>query len=97
MNASRDMRDTHEAAFLRTIAENPDDLVGRVVLADYLDERGDGARAEFLRVQCELATPGVSDERRQTLRHRERALLEAHRREWLNAIGLPGVPCFSLG
>ena len=50
------MTDPNEtAAFMRTIIERPDDDLPRLVYADYLDERGEAERAEFIRVQCELA------------------------------------------
>jgi uncharacterized protein (TIGR02996 family) len=42
-----------EEAFLRAIAENPDDESCRLVFADWLEERGD-SRAEFLRLDCAL-------------------------------------------
>jgi uncharacterized protein (TIGR02996 family) len=45
-----------DAAFIRAILDAPDDDVPRLVYADWLDERGDAARSEFVRVQCELAT-----------------------------------------
>jgi uncharacterized protein (TIGR02996 family) len=45
---------SHEDAFLRAIAESPDDDAPRLIYADWLDERGD-PRGEFIRVQCELA------------------------------------------
>jgi uncharacterized protein (TIGR02996 family) len=83
------MRDRQEAALLRSIAENYEDAVGRSVLADLLEERGDSARSEFLRVQCELASPHLPKKRHRELRLRERSLLDAHRHEWLQAIGLP--------
>jgi uncharacterized protein (TIGR02996 family) len=41
--------------FLSTILDNPDDDTPRLVCADWLDEQGENARAEFIRVQCELA------------------------------------------
>jgi uncharacterized protein (TIGR02996 family) len=82
------MLDVNEAAFLRSIAEN-DDPAGRLVLADWLEECGDSPRAEFLRVQCELASSAISEERRRTLRGRERELLDTHRQKWLQAFGLP--------
>jgi uncharacterized protein (TIGR02996 family) len=37
----------------------PDDDTTRLVLPDWLEEHGDSARAEFIRVQCELARRGV--------------------------------------
>ncbi len=42
-------------AFLQAISEKPDDDTPRLVYADWLDEHGDPARAEFIRVQCQLA------------------------------------------
>src|SRR5262245_18950992 len=41
--------------FLRTICENPDDDAPRLVYADWLDENGDPARAEFIRLHVQLA------------------------------------------
>ena len=46
---------THDDAFLRAIIENPDDDTPRLVYADWLDEHGQSDRADFIRVQCELA------------------------------------------
>src|SRR5262249_12640860 len=83
------MPDTNEAALLRAIAEENDDDTGRLVLADWLEEHGDSARAEFIRVQCELTAPKLPEKRRDTLRLRERELLDAHRHEWVEAFGLP--------
>jgi uncharacterized protein (TIGR02996 family) len=57
---------------LREVLERPADDSPRLILADWLDERGDEARAEFIRVQCELSrgTPAW-----RALRRRERELL----------------------
>jgi uncharacterized protein (TIGR02996 family) len=75
------MRD--DEAFLRAIIDNPDDDLPRLVYADYLDERGDHERAEFIRVQCELAKLPPDDPRARRLRNREQELLAEHRRrEW---------------
>jgi uncharacterized protein (TIGR02996 family) len=82
------MPEMKEADFLRSIARD-DDHAGRLVLADWLEERGDRPRADFVRVQCELASSGVAEDRRRTLRVRERELLDAHRHEWLRAFGVP--------
>lgn len=43
------------AGLLRAILESPDDDTPRLVMADWLDERGDGGRAEFIRLQCRIA------------------------------------------
>jgi uncharacterized protein (TIGR02996 family) len=69
-------------AFLRAIRAAPDDDLPRLVFADYLDETGDPARAEFIRVQCELATLPDHDPRRRALEDREHDLLNEHEPEW---------------
>lgn len=47
-----------QAAFLRAICETPEDDVVRLVYADWLEEHGQPERAEFIRVQIELAKRG---------------------------------------
>lgn len=42
--------------FLQTIVENPLDDAPRLIYADWLDDQGDYERAEFIRVQIELAS-----------------------------------------
>jgi uncharacterized protein (TIGR02996 family) len=44
-----------ETALLSAILAAPDDDVPRLVYADYLEDRGDGPRAAFVRLQCEHA------------------------------------------
>ncbi len=44
--------------FLEDITEHPDDDTPRLVYADWLDDHGQPERAEFIRVQCELARLG---------------------------------------
>jgi uncharacterized protein (TIGR02996 family) len=61
-------------AFLKAIIDNPDDESLRLIYADYLDEQGD-LRADFLRVQCALASLAYDDPRRKALDARERKLL----------------------
>lgn len=41
-------------AFLRAIFADPDNDLPRLVFADWLDERGESAWAELIRLQCEL-------------------------------------------
>ncbi|HVK11359.1 MAG TPA: TIGR02996 domain-containing protein [Gemmataceae bacterium] len=71
--------------FLATIRAAPDDDAPRLVYADWLDEHGDGARAEFIRVQCELA-------RRQSpaLRAREADLLYRYHDAFAGRMASPG-------
>ena len=49
------MADTTQAAFIAAIRANPEDDLPRLVYADWLEENGDAARAEFIRVQCRLS------------------------------------------
>jgi len=46
---------TDAAALLAAMAADPADDTVRLAYADFLDENGDTDRAEFVRVQCELA------------------------------------------
>jgi uncharacterized protein (TIGR02996 family) len=46
---------TDGEALLAAIIANRDDDTPRLVYADYLEEYGQGDRAEFIRVQCEMA------------------------------------------
>lgn len=73
---------TADEAFLRDIAANPDDDATRLIYADWLDENGDPARAEFIRVQIGLASLPEEDDRRWPLLAREQVLLAAHEGEW---------------
>ncbi len=74
-------------AFLEAIIAAPDDDAPRLMYADWLEEQGDAARAEFIRVQIALARMGEEDERREGLRRREQELLKAHRDVWLGDLG----------
>lgn len=47
--------DEEELSFIRKIEEYPDDDAIRLVMADWYEERGETERAEFIRVQLELA------------------------------------------
>jgi uncharacterized protein (TIGR02996 family) len=79
---------TDADAFRRAIAAAPDDDTPRLVFADYLDEHGEPDRAEFVRVQCELAgSSGITEVRCDALRRRERELLKAHAKDWLGDLG----------
>ncbi len=84
--------------FISAICTTPDDDAPRLMYADWLSERGQNERGEFIRVQCELAASGCRcdpscgflckwcDEHKDRgwhLRRREREILEAHEIEWL--------------
>ncbi|MFO0852263.1 MAG: TIGR02996 domain-containing protein [Gemmataceae bacterium] len=71
----------HDALLAAVIAA-PDDDLPRLVFADYLDEAGDPARAEFIRVQIDLARRPVGDPARPGMTAREQSLLAEYGREW---------------
>ncbi|MBP3960384.1 TIGR02996 domain-containing protein [Gemmata sp. G18] len=72
-----------EAALLRAIHTDPDDDTPRLVYADWLDEHGQPERAEFIRVQVELANQNDdSSDEAQKLTLREKTILEAHGTQW---------------
>ncbi len=72
-----------EAALLRAIRESPDEDTPRLVYADYLDEEGRSARAEFIRVQIERARLPERAPQRAALEDREHDLLAEHESAWL--------------
>ena len=74
--------------FLREIRNQPDDDQPRLVYADWLEENGDEPRAEFIRVQCELADPAIADnyDRRDDLFERQEELLQQHGSRWTEPI-----------
>lgn len=78
--------DDHEA-FLRAIAADLDDDALRLVYADWLEEHGEAARAEFLRLQSRRLT---APDQFQAVQARASRLMAAHRAEWL-------APFFALG
>ncbi|HEY2787588.1 MAG TPA: TIGR02996 domain-containing protein [Fimbriiglobus sp.] len=70
---------TDPADLLPAVLAAPDDDLPRLVYADALEETGDVARAEFIRVQIELAR----DPTRADLKAREAVLLAVHGEQWL--------------
>jgi uncharacterized protein (TIGR02996 family) len=94
------------AALLANIIEHPADDGPRLVYADALEEYGDGAgdlaRAEFIRVQCELAAlrAGAAEEAKQgrhvppaAVRNRCEELVRRERGLWSPVPNPPGHPC----
>ncbi|MBL8799786.1 MAG: TIGR02996 domain-containing protein [Planctomycetia bacterium] len=64
-----------QQAWIEAMAQSPADLHLRLVYADWLEEHGDPARAEFIRLQC-----GDGDD--PVAARRADALLQAHRADW---------------
>ena len=75
-------------AFLGDIIENIDDDAPRLVFADWLEDNGDPARAEFIRLQCRRAAekpwpqPGHYGVRDASLTSREEELIAEHGADW---------------
>jgi uncharacterized protein (TIGR02996 family) len=79
-------RERQDRAFFESVREAPDDDAARLIYADWLEEYGDEARAEFIRVQCQLTRLSLKDEQRPALEQRECELLMAHRGTWLGPL-----------
>jgi uncharacterized protein (TIGR02996 family) len=77
---------THQGAFLQAIREEPADDAVRLIYADWLDERGEGDRADFIRVQVTLANVPEDHPRRPELEQLELQLLSRHRDAWLGPL-----------
>src|SRR4051812_46356814 len=73
-----------EKALLAAIWEHPHEDTPRLMYADWLQENGQPERAEFIRVQCELARleKGDASARKKDLEKRERKLWRQHRQVW---------------
>jgi uncharacterized protein (TIGR02996 family) len=85
-------RQTTEQALLTAILANPDDDAPRLIYADWLDENGQPERAEFIRVQCELASGHFDDERFDKLKERQDTLLNENETVWRCELGVQDVP-----
>jgi uncharacterized protein (TIGR02996 family) len=75
-----------EEAFLRDIIEHPADDAPRLVYADWLEDHGQAERAEFIRLQVELAEGQVPPRRRAELYRRQDDLLLAHELAWVGPL-----------
>jgi uncharacterized protein (TIGR02996 family) len=59
--------DQRRAVHVRRVCRKPDDDVPRLLYAEWLDGQGENSRAEFIRVQCELA--GIIEKTVNGVRH----------------------------
>jgi uncharacterized protein (TIGR02996 family) len=90
---------------LLAIAAQPEEDTPRLAYADWLDEHGRAARAEFIRVQIDMALKEATLSREELQQHADvffrcMALMEAHSAEFLGPLAaLPdgGVTGFSRG
>src|SRR4051794_40494225 len=71
------------AALMRAVIDRPGDDAPRLVLADWFEDNGEPARAEFVRVQLEIARSGEGGRARlEKLAVRERELYAARTPDW---------------
>jgi uncharacterized protein (TIGR02996 family) len=83
---------TTDADFLRNLLHDPADDTTRLVYADWLDEQGDAtarARAEFLRLELEIAALPDAGSRREAVDTRLRERAAALAPEWLAVVSHP--------
>ena len=81
---------THDEAFLEAIREQPGDDAPRLIYADWLEEQGGrvaAARAEFIRIQCELERVPFGSSRWYALDSHASALREEFESDWLGPQG----------
>lgn len=75
---------------LQEILEDREEIGPRLVLADWLEEQGD-PRSEFIRTQCELATPDLTRDQRESLLERESALMAQYGAVWVAPLLEAGI------
>jgi uncharacterized protein (TIGR02996 family) len=80
-----------QAALLRAIVANPDDDAPRLVYADWLQEHGDEAQAEFIREGIRLAGMKKRAKGRTALVERLRELSEDRCYDWYAPLGIPDM------
>jgi uncharacterized protein (TIGR02996 family) len=73
---------THDEAFLQDILDHPEDEAPQLIYADWLEDQGDTGRAEFLRLQAQLARMSADDPSRPALEERERRLFVEQAPGW---------------
>src|SRR5262245_40573720 len=73
-------------ALLQTLAETPKDDDARLVYADWLEERGELLKAEFLRITVSLNTENRSKGKRKTERKRLQELAAQLETDWLAVV-----------
>src|SRR5260370_29053710 len=74
------------APLLQAILDAPDDDGLRLIYADWLEEHGDAARAEFIRVQVERANSLAMAGQQCDLQARGQALLAEHESAWVGRL-----------
>ncbi|MFO0881404.1 MAG: TIGR02996 domain-containing protein [Gemmataceae bacterium] len=75
-----------DRVLLAAVLADPDDDLPRLAYADWLEETGNEARAEFIRAQIELAHLPLADDRHAALLARCRMLQRCFGAEWLGEV-----------
>jgi uncharacterized protein (TIGR02996 family) len=75
-----------KADFVAAICASPEDDALRLVYADWLDENGEEARAEFIRLQLQMEGLHRREPARRALEERANTLLKEHRETWLREL-----------
>ena len=78
-------------ALMFAVCENPDDDTPRLVLADWLEENGEPERAQFIRLQIQLARGTYPPNERKRLEKVEQKLITIHGRRWHLEVGGGGL------
>jgi uncharacterized protein (TIGR02996 family) len=76
-----------DRAFIEAIRDDPGDDLHRLAWADWLDDRGDTRRADFIRAQVRLAALDPDDPARDDLEDEADDLLAGHDHEWAGRVG----------
>jgi uncharacterized protein (TIGR02996 family) len=74
---------TERESLVAAIAARPNNEDVRRVFADWLDDHGENARADFVRVSVEVARKRPGSPPRAELLDRAAELLAAHEADWL--------------
>jgi uncharacterized protein (TIGR02996 family) len=85
-------RNADEDALLRAVWDAPHDDAPRLVYADWLEENGDAARAEFIRVQIELARFEWDDDRHRKLAQRRARLWQKNQTRFTQGLPSTALP-----
>jgi uncharacterized protein (TIGR02996 family) len=77
----------NQDALLQAVISAPDDDTPRLNYASWIENQGDSDRAEFIRVQCALASLPATDPRRPSFVQREQELLAMYKWTWAEEFG----------
>lgn len=78
---------TTREKLLQAVIDTPDDDAPRLAYAALMQAEGDRDRADFIRIQCQLARSSANDPLRADLQTQEKELLDRHAWEWAEEFG----------